>query len=222
MSDEPATNESIAREIIADERLARLRDRLTKPLPGRRAQARFEPDLAFGRHAGPAPATARSAAVVLLLYQHAGAWCVPLTVRPEHLTNHAGQVSLPGGLVEPGETTAAASLRELEEELGVAAREVTLLGTLSPLYLYVSDFLITPHVAAATNRPLFQPSEFEVAEILEMPLAMLADGSPPERVRRGFKELQFYAPAKQLNGHEVWGATAMILSELAAVFAESP
>lgn len=217
-----ATSENAARESAVHERLSRLRDRLTKPLPGRRAQARFEPELAFGRHAGPAPASARSAAVVLLLYQHAGEWLVPLTVRPEHLSNHAGQVSLPGGLVEPGETTAAAALRELEEELSVAAGEVTLLGTLSPLYLYVSDFLITPHVAAAANRPAFHPSEFEVAEILEMPLSMLAESSEPARVLRGFKQLRFHAPAVHLAGHEVWGATAMILSELAAVFAESP
>jgi 8-oxo-dGTP pyrophosphatase MutT (NUDIX family) len=217
MNDESATNSS-----ILDERLSRLCDRLAQPLPGRRAQARFEPDLAFGRHAGPAPATARAAAVVLLLYPHAGEWLVPLTVRPEHLTHHAGQVSLPGGLVEPGETTAAAALRELEEELGVAAGAVTLLGTLSPLYLYVSDFLITPHVAAAVNRPTFHPSEFEVAEILEMPLSMLADKAPPALVLRGFKQLRFYAPAVHLAGHEVWGATAMILSELAAVLADGP
>jgi 8-oxo-dGTP pyrophosphatase MutT (NUDIX family) len=217
MSDERAATSS-----LADERLSRLRDRLAKPLPGRSAQARFEPDLAFGRHAGPAPASARSAAVVLLLYQHAGEWSVPLTVRPEHLTHHAGQVSLPGGLVEPGETTAAAALRELEEELGIAESEVTLLGTLSPLYLYISDFLITPHVAAAANRPTFHPSDFEVAEILEMPLSMLTGTTPPARVLRGFKQLRFYAPAQHLAGHEVWGATAMILSELAAVFADAP
>ena len=110
-------------DCVLDEQLIRLRDRLAEPLPGRCAQARFEPELAYGRHSGPAPSSARQAAVVVLLYEHAGEWTTPLTVRPAHLTNHAGQVSLPGGLVEPGETTAAAALRELEEELGVATSE---------------------------------------------------------------------------------------------------
>ncbi len=199
----------------ADGWLGRLGEVLTGPLPGRAAQARYEPELAFGRHGGPAPHSARSAAVALLLYERHGKWHVPLTVRPAHLANHAGQISLPGGLVEPGESTADAALRELEEELGVDAGSVTVLGSLSPLYLYVTDFLITPHVAAIAAGPTFRPSDAEVAEVIELPLDALLNDAAPARVRRGFRALEFFAPALCLPGHEVWGATAMMLAELA-------
>ncbi|MEX2185676.1 MAG: CoA pyrophosphatase [Pirellulales bacterium] len=196
--------------------LARLGEVLAGPLPGHAAQARYEPELAFGRHGGPAPRSARAAAVAVLLYERDGVCHVPLTVRPAHLANHAGQISLPGGLVEPDESTADAAVRELEEELGVEASSVTLLGSLSPLYLYVTDFLITPHVAVVDSPPTFRPSDAEVAEVIEMPLHTLLDDQSPRREKHGFRGLEFYAPALCVSGHEVWGATAMILAELAA------
>jgi 8-oxo-dGTP pyrophosphatase MutT (NUDIX family) len=203
-------------------RLATLREALSGTLPGRAAHARFEPDLAFGRHSGPAPVSARAAAVMLLLYERGGEWFVPLTVRPAHLTHHAGQVSLPGGLVEPGETSRAAALRELDEELGINAGRVSPLGELSPLYLYVTDFLITPHVGVletGLNAAAFVPSPDEVAEVIEAPLTMFAASGPCARVKRGFRSLSFFAPAMCIAGHEVWGATAMMLAELGDVWA---
>jgi 8-oxo-dGTP pyrophosphatase MutT (NUDIX family) len=204
---------------ITDPRLATLRARLALPLPGRAAHARYEPELAFGRHAGPVPRSARAAAVVLLIYEHDGKWCVPLTVRPAHLANHAGQVSLPGGVVEAEETSSTAALRELEEELGIVAATVKLLGTLSPLYLYVTNFIISPHVAAVAKRPDFRPNAAEVAEVVEIPLSRFGLDEPVERAVRRFRALEFYAPAVRVDDHEVWGATAMILAELAEVFA---
>lgn len=200
-------------------RIERFRAALGKPLPGRAAHVRFEPDLAFGRHCGPAPASARAAAVMLLLYERNGAWYVPLTVRPAHLTHHAGQVSLPGGSVEPDESSVAAALRELEEEIGVNPASVEPLGTLSSLYLFVTDFVITPHVAVVAPAPAFRPNPDEVAEVLELQMSMLADVEPCERVKRGLRSLSFYAPAMCLAGHVVWGATAMMLAELGAVWA---
>jgi 8-oxo-dGTP pyrophosphatase MutT (NUDIX family) len=200
-------------------RMAMLREALAGSLPGRAAHARFEPDLAFGRHSGPAPASARAAAVMLLLCERGGEWFVPLTVRPAHLTHHAGQVSLPGGLVEPGEMSAAAALRELDEELGIDAGRVSLLGELSPLYLYVTDFLITPHVGVLEAAAAFVPSPDEVAEVIETPLGIFAASGPCTRVKRGFRSLSFFAPAMCIAGHEVWGATAMMLAELGEVWA---
>ena len=90
----------------------------TRPRASRDGR-RFAPELSYGRHFGPAPSTARPAAVIALLVRRAGRWHIPLTVRQAALGRHGGQISLPGGAVEPGESTAQAAERELAEELGV-------------------------------------------------------------------------------------------------------
>ena len=100
---------------------------------------------------------------------------MPFTLRPAHLAAHGGQVSLPGGAVEPGETTAAAALREFHEELGDDGQPIDLLGTLSPLYVQASNYLVTPWVGAAASRPQFAANATEVEEVLEVPLSHLFD-----------------------------------------------
>ncbi|MBL9084019.1 MAG: hypothetical protein JNK76_19535, partial [Planctomycetales bacterium] len=99
-----ASSELPSVELPRDELIAKLARRLSQPLPGRKAQALLEPDAAYGRHFGPPSFDVRPAAVLVLLYQRAGAWHVALTVRHADLATHAGQISLPGGLIEPGET----------------------------------------------------------------------------------------------------------------------
>jgi len=194
-----------------------LEQRLRSKLPGRPAQARFEPELSYGRHFGPASCDARPAAVVALLYRDAGTWHLPLTVRAAGLTAHAGQISLPGGAVELDETSHAAALRELEEELAVDRGEVELLGRLTPLYLFASNFVVEPWVAWMPSRPAFVPDAREVAELLEVPLPDLLDRSRygTHCISRG--GLAFTAPHIVWQRHRVWGATSMILGELIAV-----
>ncbi|MES1213300.1 MAG: CoA pyrophosphatase, partial [Singulisphaera sp.] len=143
-------------------------------------------------------------------------------VRPETMLTHAGQISFPGGMVEPGEDTAAAALRELEEELGVPASSVEIVGSLSPLYVFVSNILVTPYVAVANGPVNFIPCASEVAELLEMPLTHLLDSGNygTHSYRRG--ELDFTAPHVSWGRHRVWGATCIILAELVAILAELP
>lgn len=192
----------------------------TSPLPGRAAQRDLEPGLCYGRHFGPPTHRARQAAVVALLYPHAGEWYLPLTVRPATLPAHAGQISLPGGTIEAGETTDQAALRELEEELGVPAGMVALLGPLSPIYVFVSEFLVTPWVAAMDERPFFRPSPEEVGELLEVPLSLVLDPTSRGRHTRRQRGIEQSVPHLVWGRHRIWGATAMILSELAAAIAE--
>lgn len=145
---------------------------------------------------------------------------MPLTVRPSTMTDHAGQVSLPGGMIEPGETSQEAALRELEEELGVPADGIELLGRLSPLYLFVSNFCVDPWVAVLPERPRLKPSPSEVAEVLEVPLDHLLDPSNVGQHARDHRGLTFKAPHFRWQRHHIWGATSMILSELLALVEE--
>jgi 8-oxo-dGTP pyrophosphatase MutT (NUDIX family) len=198
------------------ERLAR---ELARPLPGRAAQARFAAELSYGRHFGPAAADARPAAVLVLLYRIDGQWHLPLTVRSATMVVHAGQISLPGGQVEAGETGPQAVLRELKEELGIGRHEVELLGALSPLYLFVSNFSVMPWVGWCARRPRFAPDPREVAEVLELPLAHLLLLSSHGTHTRRHRGVTLSAPHFQWGLHRIWGATAMILGELAELLA---
>jgi len=197
-----------------------LATRLAQPLPGRAAQSQFEPELSFGRHYSAPPADARMAAVLLLLYQRDDEWRMPLTVRPKTMADHAGQISLPGGMIETGETSQAAALRELYEELGVPSNGIRVLGQLTPLYLFVSNFHVFPWVALSESAPELIPDGREVAEAFEFPLSgLLQEDFRGAHVsdHRGFK---FSAPHFAWNAHRIWGATSMIMAELAALLTE--
>ena len=195
----------------------RLAKRLAEPLPGRRAQARFAPELSYGRHSGPPPRHARRAAVVALLDPSDNSWSIPLTLRPDHLPDHAGQVCFPGGALDPGETYEAAALRELHEELGVETHEVQLAGMLSPLYVFASNFWVTPLVAVARQPLAFAPNPAEVAELVMLPKQRLLDPKfhGATHIERG--GVRFRAPHILCAGHRIWGATSMMLGELRAI-----
>ncbi len=192
--------------------------RLLRPLPGRSARAYFEPELSYGRHYDPPEPSFRPAAVLALLYPVEGQWFLPLTLRPVHMFDHAGQVSFPGGMVERGESTEAAAVREFAEELGVMPPDLQMLGSLSPINLYSTRFAITPWLAIASERPTMIPNPSEVAAVLETPLAELLNRDNYGRhivQRRG---LRFSAPHIVIQGHRIWGATALILGELISLF----
>jgi 8-oxo-dGTP pyrophosphatase MutT (NUDIX family) len=157
-----------------------------------------------------------------LLYPHEATWHVPLTLRPAHLAAHAGQVSLPGGAVEPGETTAAAAVREFHEELGDDGQPIDLLGALSPLYVQASNYLVTPWVAAAAARPRLTPNPAEVEEVLEVPLSHLFDPAHFGSHLRQHQGRSYSAPHFLFQSHRIWGATCMILGELVTVLEELP
>lgn len=200
--------------------IERLAERLRWPLPGARAQAALQPELGYGRYFGPPPRGAVPAAVMVLLFPQQDRWHLPLTLRPASMAQHAGQISLPGGLVEPGESTAQAALRELEEELGVRPESVTPLGELSPVFLYRSNFAVTPWLAVAGETPRWRPNPSEVAELLEVPLAHLSDPAARGRQARASGGVSFSAPCFHWGGHAIWGATSLILAELLAVVGE--
>jgi 8-oxo-dGTP pyrophosphatase MutT (NUDIX family) len=191
--------------------------KLARGLPGRTGQHMMATRLGYGRHYGPVPDDARRAAVLLALHRAASGWSIPAILRPETMKAHAGQVSLPGGLVESDETLIEAALREFEEELGTAAKQMQIVGQLTPVYVFVSGFEVTPVIAVSSSPLAFQPNEHEVAAIVELPLAELVD--PARRgqhviERRG---LRFTVPHFAIARQRVWGATSLILAEFIAL-----
>ena len=193
---------------------ARLRERLGGTLPGVDAQIRFAPfPKSRGWRAGEFPVGARAAAALLCLYPVDGGIAIPLTVRASTLARHAGQISLPGGATDPGETPAQAALREASEEIGLDPASVRVLGDLTPIHVLVSGFTLHPVVGVTDVRPAFQPAPGEVDEIVEVRLEDLQDAS---RVRTGTRHregIEVQYSYLDLGGHQVWGATAMVLGE---------
>src|SRR5690349_8021663 len=158
------------------------------------------------------PKGAKDGAGLLLVYPHNETLHVTLTVRGSGLRNHTGQVSLPGGRVDAGETFEAAALREATEEIGIDPSTVELLGRLTPLHIPVSGFLLHPIVGYTSMRPAFQRAEWEVARIIEAPVSLLADPSVIKREIRtraaNGQTVDVNVPYFDIDGEKVWGATA--------------
>jgi 8-oxo-dGTP pyrophosphatase MutT (NUDIX family) len=142
---------------------------------------------------------------------------IVLTVRADTLGRHGGQVSLPGGVIEPGEAFEHAALREAHEEIAVPAAGVSVLGALTPIDIPVSGFRLHPIVGISKDRPAFMPAEGEVARILDVDVdELMAPGAvvSTSRERDGHR---IVAPAFRVEGEEIWGATAMVLAEFLVV-----
>ena len=206
--------------------LRQLADALAAPLPGVDAQLRLaHPARSLGVPAGKTP---REAGVLVLLYPGEDARPhFPLIVRParDARDEHAGQIALPGGSREPADADlAATALREAAEEVGAEPTELRVLGQLSPLYIPVSNFLVTATVASAERSPRWRPQPSEVSRIVHAPLAELLADDPVRytEVALGTGVELRRVPYFPLVGEVVWGATAMILSELRGVMAALP
>ncbi len=195
-----------------------LRRRLAEPLPGLAAQLRMAPDPRTWPEEG---AVLRPAAALLLIYPQAGQWHVPLTVRGSGLRHHTGQVSLPGGRLDyPDESVEQAALREAQEEIGVAPNAVEIIGRLTPVPIAVSGHLLHPVVGIATERPEFSFAAPEVERLIELPVARLTEpdavGSE-QRTRPLPPHVVQIVPYFDAAGVRIWGATAMVLAEFAAL-----
>jgi 8-oxo-dGTP pyrophosphatase MutT (NUDIX family) len=190
-----------AHEIDADARA------FVPPLAAR-LRAALEPDPRHEPDAGD-----RLAAVLIPVLEDG---TVVFTKRSEELSRHAGEISFPGGLRHDEDAGPAdTALRETEEELGVAASDVEVLGALSPVHTHVSAILIVPFVGLLGERPVFRPNPAEIAEVLEYPLGELAGAETEVEWRRDGGVYRGYA--YEMADHTIWGATARILHELLEV-----
>ena len=163
----------------------------------------------------PPGITPRIGAVLVLLYPAVGGLHVPLTVRTASLRTHSGEISLPGGGFDREDgSLGRTALREAWEELGIKPEMVEMVANLTPVWIPVSNFRITPFVGLTYERPQFNPAPAEVAAVVEAPLDRLAD---PSIIRSELRELRgrmLHIPYFALDEHKVWGATALILAQL--------
>ncbi len=156
---------------------------------------------------------ARKASVLLLLYPATNGLTFVLTHRAQNPHDkHSGQISLPGGSREGGETPAQTALREANEEVGVSV-PIQVLGELTCLYIPPSDFRVRSVVGYSAVRPTWRLSAAEVVEVIECPVAWLLDEDHKMAEDRSFGGHTMHVPFYEIEGHKVWGATAIILSE---------
>ncbi|MFA9371657.1 MAG: CoA pyrophosphatase [Labilibaculum antarcticum] len=195
---------------------------LNNGLPGFDAQNLMSPSIREHALKTSDPSIARDSSVLLLFYLKNGQLHLPLIKRTTGNTNHSGQISLPGGKYEESDANRTiTAVRETNEELGVECEKIKILGFLTELYIPVSNFMVLPVLGYCDKRPDFKLNEFEVEEIIEMPVVQLfAEDNIDEFTieKDGFK---IHAPYFPANEHKIWGATAMILSELREIFLRS-
>jgi 8-oxo-dGTP pyrophosphatase MutT (NUDIX family) len=142
---------------------------------------------------------------------------VLLTVRTDSVETHKGQISFPGGMMDKRDKDAiGTALRESAEEIGLKPEDVDVLGLLDDAVV-PSRFIITPVVGLLHTRPLGKPSETEVAEVFQVPLAFFADDKNCERQEREVDGRRFPLWFYNYNGKVIWGATAGIIRNLLAV-----
>ncbi|MGQ9503296.1 MAG: NUDIX hydrolase [Thermogutta sp.] len=198
-----------------------LKQRLGQALPGPMMGTKYAPRPALGRDYSQIPPDARPAAVLVLLYWHESQWWLPLTLRKSSLPDHGGQISFPGGAIEPGETSCDAAVREFSEELGIADFQPKMvLGKLSSIYIERSRFRVDPWVAMTEKRPPMCAQSCEVEELLEIPLGHFLDPANFGSHSRHYQGKPYQAPHFLFGKHRIWGATCLILGEFVTLVEE--
>ncbi len=215
-------NGGSAERMRFDDVLGLLEQGLSRPLPGSSAHSLLAPR---PQRAAPCEAYCRAprdGAALLLLYPRADCAHLVLTRRTASLVHHGGQISLPGGTVELGESFEQAAVREAQEEIGLMPEAVRIAGRLTPIEIPISGFRLHPIIGLTGARPELTALPGEVDRILEPSIAALADARNLKLVSRRRDGLEQLCPTIDLDGDEIWGATAMVLAELLTLFGLPP
>ena len=194
-----------------------LYEKLKKPLPGESAHRMMQASSRLRLSFKPNART-RKSAVLILFYPYQDEIYFPVILRPAYDGVHSGQIAFPGGRYElSDENLIRTALREAQEEIGLRLTDVKIMGVLSELFIPPSNFYVLPVVATIPYRPDFYPDIREVEDIFEVRLKEIMDTSilgESEIIVRGE---QVRAPHYAVRGYKIWGATAMMISELLTV-----
>ena len=196
---------------------AKIRAELAKQLPGAEAHRSMNPQSPLRQMIVPNEKT-RHSAVLILFYPYKNEIYVPLILRPAYDGVHASQMAFAGGRHErTDENLTRTALREAQEEIGIKATDVEILGQLTELFIPPSNFFVLPVVGFMNYRPDFYPDPREVERVFEVPLLVLADDNILGTTTVQTKGYEFDAPFYGIEGHKIWGATALMIAELLAV-----
>lgn len=200
-----------------------LRKRLQQPLPGIAAQRKMANSKRFDeRFIQENRAGARMCAVLIPLYLNEGELSVVLMKRPTYKGAHSGQVSFPGGKHEEEDPNLEfTALRESHEEVGLPPQSVEVIGQLTDLYIPPSNFLVHPFVGFVRELPELVPDQHEVESIILTEIDYFFQHDFREKDINITEHFSLNAPYYEVEGHTVWGATAMILAELQQVLREA-
>jgi 8-oxo-dGTP pyrophosphatase MutT (NUDIX family) len=180
------------------------------------AQLREALRAALDQDPKPTPGPSDRLAAVMAPFVEAPEPSIVFTVRSNDLSRHAGEISFPGGLQDPGETLPETALREVFEEIGLDPAETELVGALPAVHTFVSGILVVPFVGMLASPPVFTVSDEEIQEVLTFSVARLAAVERTvEIAREGGRVWQGFA--YELDGHTIWGATGWMLHSLLEV-----
>jgi 8-oxo-dGTP pyrophosphatase MutT (NUDIX family) len=191
-------------------------------LPGESAHLKMAPPerRELLRTIDPATYNPKRAAVLMLVYPKNGAAQIALIERNSYKGVHSSQIAFPGGKIEPDDASPLhTALRETEEEIGVPREHINIVCAFSEVYIPPSNFCVSPFLAYCDEMPVFIPDPREVAAMVEFPLSEFLNESAIQvkRMATSYSE-SIDVPGFKIDGHNVWGATAMMLSELKEVF----
>ena len=199
----------------------KLQIRLINNLPGKDEQWRMRVTSDKSYNFDNTEEDAIQSAVLILLYEENGVICFTLTERTQTVEHHRGQISLPGGAREADEKLSSTAIRETQEEIGIYADDVDLIGALSPLFVPVTGFIINPFVGIINENFDPQPAPEEVETVISVHVNELLNDDNELQEKRNLRGYDMNIPYFLLSGHKVWGATAMILSEFKTVLKEA-
>jgi len=204
--------------------IEQLKVRFQNPLPGEEAQFLMSP---FGRQRiqqiDPEKYNPRKSAVLILLFPEQDSIRTILIQRPVYTGVHSGQVAFPGGKFEETDTDLQqTALRETFEEVGVPANTIEIIGKLTDLYINPSNFLVSPYIGFVSKQPDFIMDAYEVQKIIMVDLFSLNDiRIQSQKTITHSSGYKIKTPYYEIEGLTVWGATAMMISELNVVVEES-
>lgn len=175
----------------------------------------------YAPHRIPYDPAVAPAGVLILLFEHRGDPHIVFQKRTDRVRDHKGQISFPGGAMDPGdEDVLFCALRETHEEIGVAPADVDVLGRVDDM-ITISNFLVTPYVGWLSRYPYgWKFSDEEVAYLLEVPVPHLLDPDNFVADRRVINGQEHILPAYQFGEDLIWGATARMLSNFLEVYGQ--